>query len=71
MKILNRKTGSEKEVTSSTWSRMIATGQARYYKVVKEQPEVKLFQRIEEPVVQEEEKPKRRRRAFDMEEDIN
>ena len=71
MKILNRKTGIEREVTQSTWNRMVSTGQARYYKVVKEQPEQKVFQRIEnfeETVVRE---PKRRRKAFDIEEDIN
>jgi hypothetical protein len=69
MRILNRRTKAEREVTPGTWSRMVATGQAKSYKVVKEQPEAKLFQRIEEPVVQEEEKPKRRRRAFEIEEE--
>jgi hypothetical protein len=48
---------------------MVSTGQARYYQVVKEQPEVKMFQRIErfeEPVVDE---PKRRRRKSDTNQD--
>lgn len=68
MKILSRKTGNTKEVSESAWRQMIATGQARYYQVVKEQPPVKLFQRIEkfeeEPVVE----PKRRRRKSDTNE---
>jgi|LSQX01.2.fsa_nt_gb hypothetical protein len=69
MKILSRKTGNVKEVSESAWRSMVSTGQARYYQVVKEQPEVKMFQRIErfeEPVVDE---PKRRRRKSDTNQD--
>jgi len=68
MKIISRKTGKVREIEPSAWSRMVSTGQARYFQVVKEQPEKKVFQRIE-PVIQEEEqeKPKRKRRkAFDL-----
>ena len=67
MKILSRKTGNIREIDPAAWRRMLATGQARYYKVVKEQPEQKVFQRIETVIHEEQEKPKRvRRKAFDL-----